>query len=389
MVKTPLYPDYHVVKSLIRILDGVKVSDFKNMWNTVWGLRGTPQNTVDWKNPDIWIPERLSGKDRELALKVWNESNKLVNPRWTRGSQFLMNGYNLIQENNGIYQLNERGTEFSSLNKLSPIINEIDIAEGVIQILLQLSLIENGKRSDLLGDWSDYLKSNSNVKKESVEKDYLTRRLSNLVNRQLIKKTGNSYSISVAGLEYLDYLKQTKSHDNLSEIEEINRTIDRYVNKQRKSLKLYLEKTKPFQFEHIIKDLLDAMGYEDVEVTSLTNDKGVDVTGISQNGITTVKEVIQVKRLTKSNISRTVLDKLRGSLHRFDAFQGTIITLTDFSKGAKDSAFEKGAAPITLINGEKLIDLLVQHKIGINTKTIDYYSVDENYFSNENEENLE
>jgi len=31
-------------------------------------------------------------------------------------------------------------------------------------------------------------------------------------------------------------------------------------------------------------------------ITTPTNDKGVDVTGISQNGITTVKEVIQVKR---------------------------------------------------------------------------------------------
>lgn len=127
------------------------------------------------------------------------------------------------------------------------------------------------------------------------------------------------------------------------------------------------------------------MGYDEVEVTSPTNDKGVDVTGISQNGITTVKEVIQVKRMLTSNVNRTVLDSLRGSLHRFDAFQGTIITLSDFAKGAKEAAFEKGAAPITLINGEKLIDLLLQYEIGITRKTFRYYIVDENYFNNENE----
>lgn len=103
-----------------------------------------------------------------------------------------------------------------------------------------------------------------------------------------------------------------------------------------------------YRFENIIKYLLTAMGYDDVTVTSPTNDKGVDVTGISQNGITTVKEVIQAKRNITSNVTLPVLDNLRGCLHRFDAFQGTIITLSDFAKGAKDAAFEKGADPLPL-----------------------------------------
>jgi restriction system protein len=47
-------------------------------------------------------------------------------------------------------------------------------------------------------------------------------------------------------------------------------------------------------------------------------------------------------------------------------FQGTIITLSDFTKGAKDAAFEKGA---TLINGDKPVDLLIKNKTGIIPKT--------------------
>jgi restriction system protein len=39
-----------------------------------------------------------------------------------------------------------------------------------------------------------------------------------------------------------------------------------------------------------------------------------------------------------------------------------------------------GAAPITLINGETLIDLLVQHEIGVKKKTVDYYELDETAF---------
>ncbi len=52
------------------------------------------------------------------------------------------------------------------------------------------------------------------------------------------------------------------------------------------------------------KDLLDAMGYEEVVVTSPTNDKGVDVIGNIQNGITMVREVVQVKKLSSGNLQK-------------------------------------------------------------------------------------
>lgn len=95
--------------------------------------------------------------------------------------------------------------------------------------------------------------------------------------------------------------------------------------------------------------------------------------------------MIQVKRLT-SNVQRPVLDALRGSLHRVDAFQGTIITLSNFSKGTKEAAFERGAAPITLINGEKLIELLIENEIAVKKKQIDYFLIDGDYFVESDEE---
>lgn len=95
MIKIPLYPDYSMATILLKIISGMPVADFKNMWNTIWGLRGTPQNTVGWTDPDEWIEKQLSGKDKEIANKIWMDSKKTVNPRWTRGCQFLMSGYNL------------------------------------------------------------------------------------------------------------------------------------------------------------------------------------------------------------------------------------------------------------------------------------------------------
>ena len=70
-----------------------------------------------------------------------------------------------------------------------------------------------------------------------------------------------------------------------------------------------------------------------------------------------------------------------GSLHRFQAVRGTIITTSDFAKGTREAAFEPGAAPITLINGEKLIDLLIEHRIGVHKKTVELLEIDPRAFA--------
>lgn len=127
-----------------------------------------------------------------------------------------------------------------------------------------------------------------------------------------------------------------------------------------------------FKFEELVKLLLEEMGYENVMTTSSTNDKGVDVVGTIELGISAVREVIQIKR-HKGTINRPVLDQLRGSLHRFNAVRGTIITTGRFSKGVEEAAFERGAAPITLIDGEKLLDLLLKNDIGVNKRQVSYY----------------
>ncbi len=143
----------------------------------------------------------------------------------------------------------------------------------------------------------------------------------------------------------------------------------------REQLASHLAQMNPFKFEELIKLLLEEMGYDDVETTTPTNDKGVDVVANIELGISSVREVIQVKR-HKGSLNRTVLDQLRGSLHRFNAVRGTVISTGKFSKGALEAAFERGAAPITLIDGDKLLDLLMERQIGVTKKSVEYYEFD-------------
>jgi len=107
---------------------------------------------------------------------------------------------------------------------------------------------------------------------------------------------------------------------------------------------------------------------------------GVDVVADIEFGITSVREVVQAKR-HKRTIQRKDLDALRGSLYRFNAVRGTIIATAPFSKGTAEAAFATGAAPITLIDGDKLIDLLIEHGIGVKKNKIEVLSVDADAFA--------
>ena len=136
----------------------------------------------------------------------------------------------------------------------------------------------------------------------------------------------------------------------------------------------------PYALERLVGDLLDAMGYREVQVTKASNDKGVDVVGTIEVGITEVKEVIQVKRV-KANVQRPVLDGLRGSLHRFRAMRGTIIATSGFSPGTVSASQEAGAAPITLIDGSRLVELLIQHRIGVSRESVEIWEIDDSRFA--------
>jgi restriction system protein len=353
------------------------------MMNAIFDQTGTPQSALDWSNPDTWIRERLTDENAELAIKVWNQSGKTVNPRYTYGSYLFIKNFNLLEPDpQGIYRLTQNGKLF--LENDAQLIKEIDNAEAILDLLHILATKGNAKRSDLLPEWKEFLKNYSKYGTASTIKDTLRRRLVNLMDRDLVKREGNVYSLTPKGLEYE---RQVENREESLEIE-LMREIDDFNNKQRALLRERLSVMNPFKFEHLIRDLLEEMGYEDVIVTQETGDQGIDVVGKVQVGITEVKEVVQVKR-RKSNINRPLVDQLRGALPYHDAIRGTLITLGKFSSGCKEAAIFRGAQPITLIDGDRLIELLFQHEIGIRKKTVSIFEIDEPFFMERSTEEIE
>lgn len=153
-------------------------------------------------------------------------------------------------------------------------------------------------------------------------------------------------------------------------------------------LKELLHSMDPFQFEYLAADLLQKIGYENVTVTKRSGDKGIDViANLTVGGITNVKTVIQVKRYAASNkINGAVITQLRGSAEVDQ--RGLVITTSDFTKDGIEEAQAPNKMPVSLVNGEKLIQLLVKYGIGVKKQQIDVLSLDEAYFQNYSSEEI-
>ncbi len=161
----------------------------------------------------------------------------------------------------------------------------------------------------------------------------------------------------------------------------IEQQIESIQKNVRQDLRKRLLNMPPQKFEELIRSLLEEMGFEETETTQYVNDKGVDVRGILKtNQLTAIKVVIQAKRWTK-NVGSVPVRNLRGSLRMVDGERGIIVTPSDFTPDAKIEAQSEGKMPITLINGNQLIELLFQYKVGIKQEERIIHSIDTEYWT--------
>lgn len=130
----------------------------------------------------------------------------------------------------------------------------------------------------------------------------------------------------------------------------------------------FLHDLHPRQLELLVGQLLTAIGFEDVAVSRYSGDGGIDVDAtLTVGGVTRVKTAIQVKRW-QNNVSGKTVRELRGGLMTDQ--RGLVITTAGFTKDAIEEAEAPGKTPISLIDGKRLIQLLVEKQVGVRRKAI-------------------
>ncbi len=156
--------------------------------------------------------------------------------------------------------------------------------------------------------------------------------------------------------------------------------IEAHNGEVRDRLREALGEMHPKAFEHLIEELLISLEFEDVEVTKYVGDRGIDLRAtLAVGGITDVQTAIQAKRHTSGSVGGPVVRELRGGLGPHE--RGLIITLSRFSKEARREASERDRSPISLVDGEQLLDLLIQNQIGVNATSRSILELDEGFFT--------
>ncbi|MFC1925648.1 restriction endonuclease [Chloroflexota bacterium] len=136
---------------------------------------------------------------------------------------------------------------------------------------------------------------------------------------------------------------------------------------------------EPTAFEHFGKQLLEAVGFTDVEVTQISRDGGIDGYGKLRQGIVKINAAFQCKRW-RNSVPRAEIDRFRGAISgRYD--QGIFLATSNFSAEASEASVRQGAVPIILIDGERIIDLMIQHNIGVSRRPLYLLDINEEFFT--------
>lgn len=130
-----------------------------------------------------------------------------------------------------------------------------------------------------------------------------------------------------------------------------------------------LHELTPQEFEIFAKKLLTVYGFVRMEVTSLINDGGIDGHGFLKVGLARMNVAFQCKRWS-GNVPRTEVDKFRGAIQG-EYEQGLFFTTSDFTEGAKLASIKKGAVPIILLNGESIVDLMIEKQFGVRRRPLE------------------
>ena len=380
-----LLPNYTAAKAVIKFLDNKIVSDIFAISGQTHDYMQNSKND-DWTNPDEWIGERLNGKAQELARELWEDSEGVANPRYVlRSTLFAVRLGLLLQRRE--YSITEAGNKF--INGDEEVIKTADSREGAQFILDKIRKHQPCDKENILEAWGTFTRdANARYIQQINIEPSLATRLDNLAQRGLIKQSRNSYSTTNEGNAYLQSIGKYRNVEKDKILEQVGKLRDSLNDK----LLANIRGIEQENFKYFIVDLLQRMGYENVDVTGYSGGVGVDVTAKKMEGPTEINYAVEVN-LQKDDIQEGSIDQFAGAMGRKNkADVGLFITTSKFSDGAKKAAKtlrEESRKIITLIDGDGLIELIREHNIGIEKETIELYDIDSAYFQQQFKEEAE
>ena len=168
----------------------------------------------------------------------------------------------------------------------------------------------------------------------------------------------------------------------------IEQNYEKHQDRLKEELLQNIMDNPPEFFEELVLNVLVKMGYgrsrEDIKHTGGSGDGGIDGIIIEDPlGLDAV--YVQAKQWTEETVGRPDIDKFTGALTRTGASKGVFITTSNFSKPAKAAANESAGPKIALIDGEELVQLMIDNDVGVSLGDsyqlkevdLDYFVIDD------------
>jgi len=180
---------------------------------------------------------------------------------------------------------------------------------------------------------------------------------------------------------YLKKALNAKNNENKKIEEEVTNDSEKIPIQEKHRLELLevLKNLDPVGFERLCQRLLREAGFQKVVVTKRSRDGGIDGEGILEvNKLLNFKVMFQCKRHKENNaITSEMIQQFKGALDTTRTDKGIYITTSRFTKDAKSIA-EQGSIPIQLVDGEMLVSMFEEFKLGLKPVTI--FEIDYNFF---------
>jgi len=151
-------------------------------------------------------------------------------------------------------------------------------------------------------------------------------------------------------------------------------------------------------FARCVCRLMETLGYEDVRLTGRREWKGYnrpggggyDLEAVLPGGLTPRRVIAQIKQFEALTVHQRSVDELRGACLRVGAAEAMLVTTSNFSEVVRKRAAapvpaDTLIAPLRLMDGNELVSLLIQHRLGVRERGLGRLrrlEIDEAFFTN-------
>ncbi|WP_169784516.1 restriction endonuclease [Campylobacter curvus] len=136
----------------------------------------------------------------------------------------------------------------------------------------------------------------------------------------------------------------------------------------------------PSFFEYLVAKLLEKMGYGVSRLTKSGADGGID--GIVDEDELGLSKIYVQAKSWQGSVSRPEVQKFVGAISDKQTKKGVFITTSNFTKDARSYADGVQSHAVILIDGERLAELMIKYKLGVQVRQIlEICDIDGDFFS--------